>query len=276
MFVALITLFIAMSSIQFGASVAKGLFPALGPTGMTTWRLLLAALILLCVWRPWRQKISRQEVIMLVPYGAALGVMNITFYLALARIPLGIAVALEFTGPLAVAIFTSKRSRDYVWALLAGLGLVLLFPRNESTLDPVGILLALVAGGCWAGYIIFGHKAGKAINGGRAAALGMAVAAMFALPVGLIDRGTDLWQPSLFLSALLVAVFSSAIPYSLEMIALKRLPANTFSILMSLEPAIATLMGWLFLKEILSPIELTAVGCIIAASLGSALTTPKS
>lgn len=275
MALALITLFIGMASVQFGASIAKGLFPLLGATGATSWRLFLAALILLVVWRPWRQKITRQELKLILPYGAALGLMNVTFYVALSRIPLGIAVALEFTGPLAVAIFTSRRPRDFVWALLAALGLVMLFPTPQSQLDPFGMVMALVAGACWAGYIIYGQKAGAVINGGRAATLGMVVAMLVALPIGLVDRGTQLWQPSLLVMAFLVAIFSSAIPYSLEMIALKRLRANTFSILMSLEPALATLMGWLFLKEILSPVELMAVGCIIAASLGSALTSQK-
>lgn len=273
---AIITLLIGMASVQFGASMAKGLFPVLGPTGATTWRLLIAALILVVVWRPWRQRITRQELRLILPYGLALGFMNVTFYLALARIPLGIAVALEFTGPLSVAIFTSRRPRDFIWAALAGIGLFMLFPTTDSQLDPFGIAMALAAGGCWAGYIIYGQKAGAALNGGRAAALGMVVAMLVALPVGLVDRGLGLWQPSVMWIALLVGIFSSAIPYSLEMIALKRLRANTFSILMSLEPAIATLMGWLFLKEILGPLELLAVGCIIAASLGSALTSQKS
>jgi len=276
MALALITLFIGMASVQFGASLAKGLFPLLGPTGATSWRLFLASLILLMVWRPWRQKITRQELQLILPYGLALGLMNVTFYVALSRIPLGIAVALEFTGPLVVAIFTSRKPRDFLWALLATVGLITLFPTPQSQLDPFGMLMALVAGACWAGYIIYGQKAGAALHGGRAAALGMLVAMLVALPIGIIDRGAQLWQPTLLVLALLVAVFSSAVPYSLEMIALKRLRANTFSILMSLEPALATLMGWLFLKEILTPLELAAVACIIAASLGSALSSSKN
>lgn len=270
---ALIPLFIAMASVQFGASLAKGLFPAFGPAGTTAWRLTVAALILQIAFRPFRLKLTRPQWWAIIRYGMALGLMNLSFYYAIDRIPLGVAVALEFIGPLAVSLLTSPRLRDMVWAVLAGLGLALLFPwSGASTLDPWGVLLALTAGAFWGLYIIFGKKLGHAIEEGKAVALGMLVAALVAMPLGLIQQGTNLWQPSLLVTAILVGLFSSAIPYSLEMFSLKRLSSSTFSILMSLEPALAALMGWLFLKEELGLRELLAITLVIAASLGSTLT----
>lgn len=271
MVTSLILLLTAMASIQFGATLSRSLFPLLGATGATTWRLLLAATILLLIWRPWRFSYSPQQRRGILYYGLSLGFMNLCFYLALERIPLGIAVALEFTGPLTVALISSKRPRDLFWALLATLGMGLILPLHaESQLDPVGVFMALLAGLCWAAYIILGQKTSEQNHAGRAAALGMLVAALVTLPFGLVSKGPDLWQPILLPMALMVAVFSSALPYSLEMMALKRLPSHTFSILMSLEPAIATLMGWLFLQEILAPQESVGIGLIMLASFGSA------
>lgn len=271
MLTSLTLLFSAMASIQFGATLSRSLFPLLGAAGATSWRLLLAATILMLIWRPWRFTYSPQQLRGIMFYGVSLGFMNLCFYLALERIPLGIAVALEFTGPLTVALVGSKRPRDLFWALMAALGLGLILPLHAaSQLDPVGVAMALAAGLCWAAYIILGQKTSEQNHAGRAASLGMLVAALVTLPFGLISKGPDLWQPILLPMALMVAVFSSALPYSLEMIALKRLPAHTFSILMSLEPAIATLMGWLFLQEILAPQESLGIGLIMLASFGSA------
>lgn len=271
MIYSLLLLFSAMASIQFGATLSRSLFPLLGAVGATSWRLLLAASILMLIWRPWRFSYSPDQRRGILLYGISLGFMNLCFYLALERIPLGIAVALEFTGPLTVALLGSKRPRDLFWALLAALGLGLILPlHSASQLDPVGVAMALAAGLCWAAYIILGQKTSAQNHAGRAAALGMLVAALVTLPFGLVTKGGDLWQPILLPMALMVAVFSSALPYSLEMIALKRLPSHTFSILMSLEPAIATLMGWLFLQEVLAPQEGVGIGLIMLASFGSA------
>ncbi|WP_110350953.1 EamA family transporter [Methylobacterium sp. B4] len=257
-----------MVSIQSGAALAKGLFPVVGAAGVTTLRVGFSALILLAVWRPWRRSPERGEIGAIALYGAALGLMNLLFYLALRTIPLGVAVAIEFTGPLAVALFGSRRALDFAWIGLAVLGLGLLLPLGEtSTLDPTGAALALGAGLCWAGYIVFGQRAGRA-GGGRAVALGMAVAALVVAPVGIAEAGADLLVPATFGTGLVIAVMSSALPYSLEMFALTRLPRPAFGVLMSLEPAVAALAALALLGERLTLVQWGAIGCIVAASAG--------
>lgn len=262
----------SMISIQFGASIAKGLFPLLGPEGTTALRCGLAAVMLLALWRPWRTRLPRASLLAVALYGASLGFMNLLFYLSIARIPLGVAVALEFTGPLAVALFASRRARDLLWVALAAVGIVLILPltRSSRPLDPVGVGLALSAGVCWALYIVLGQRAGRAVQGGAATALGMLVAAVVVAPIGVLRAGPRLLQPAVWPLALAVAVLSSALPYSLEMHALRRLPARTFGILMSLEPALAALAGLVMLRERLSISQGAAIVCIIAASAGSA------
>lgn len=274
---AVLTLLVAMLSIQGGASLAKRLFPVLGAPGTTALRLLFAALLLVAFWRPWRQRLTRKQLRAVAVYGAALGVMNLTFYMALARIPLGIAVAIEFTGPLAVAIFSTRRPVDFLWALLAVAGILLILPLSKASgpLDLLGVFWALVAGGCWALYIIFGQRSVAVVHGGTAASLGMVAASLLVVPVGVAHAGTALLDVSLLPFALGVAVLSSALPYSLEMIALKALPARTFGILMSLEPALAAVSGLLFLGERLSLQQWVAIGFIILASVGSAATSRK-
>jgi inner membrane transporter RhtA len=275
---AVLAVLAAMSTIQGGASLAKGLFPAVGAQGATALRLAFAALILLVVWRPWRQKLTGRELRVVMVYGAALGVMNLTFYLALERIPLGIAVAIEFTGPLAVALLATRRALDFVWALLAVAGILLILPLSEASqaLDPVGVVLALAAGTCWALYILFGQRASAAVHGGTATSLGMVTAALLVFPFGVAHAGRALLDVSLFPMALGVAVLSSALPYSLEMIALKALPTRTFGILMSLEPALAALAGLLFLREQLTVLQWVAIGCVILASAGSAASSRQT
>ncbi len=271
------TLLVAILSIQAGAAAAKGLFPVLGAVGATTLRIFLAAIILLSIWRPWRTPITRKELRAVTVYGISLALMNLSYYLSLARIPLGIAVALEFTGPLAVAIFNSRKPIDFVWAFLAVVGLILVLPLSSSStrLDPLGMTYALVGGLFWAMYIIFGQRAGATLTGGRATSLGMTVAALVILPIGLFQSGHSLFQPSILPLALLVAVLSSALPYSLEMISLKNLPAKTFGILLSLEPAVAALAGLIFLGENLSLLQWLAVLSVMTASFGSALTAKR-
>lgn len=272
-FVPIALLLVAMTSIQSGASLAKGLFPLIGPEGTTALRLSLGALILCLVMRPWRTRANFAAWPSLLAYGLSLGSMNLLFYMSLKTIPLGIAVALEFTGPLALALFSSRRLLDFVWIALAIFGLWLLLPDTGSTghLDPLGMALALGAGVCWALYIIFGQKAG-AEHGAQTVAFGTVVAALLVFPVGLWQNGAALFSLDLLPVALGVAVLSSALPYSLEMIALTRLPARTFSVLMSMEPAIAALSGLLFLSERLSTGQWLAIGAIIVASAGAALT----
>ncbi len=271
-------LLVAMISIQSGASLAKSLFPLVGAEGTTALRLVLGATILSLVMQPWRTRLNLAAYRSLLVYGLALGGMNLLFYMSLQSIPLGIAVALEFTGPLGLALLSSRRLLDFVWVALAVFGLWLLLPSGlaQTQLDPLGMALALAAGLCWALYIVFGQKAGAA-HGRQTVALGTWVAALLVLPIGLWQAGGSLFSVDLLPIALGVAVLSSALPYSLEMVALTRLPARTFSILMSLEPAIAALSGLLFLSEKLSWNQWLAIGAIILASAGAAATIrPKS
>jgi inner membrane transporter RhtA len=226
--------------------------------------------------RPWRTRRINADWRALWGYGLSLGVMNLVFYMALRTIPLGIAVALEFTGPLAIALFHSRRAVDFVWIALAVIGLLLLLPLREQSqaLDPVGVMYALAAGVGWALYIVFGQKAGAAY-GKDAVALGIAIGALVAVPIGVAHAGSALLSWSLLPFGLGVAILSSALPYSLEMIALTRLSARTFSVLLSLEPALAALAGAALLGEQLSGQQWVAVAAIIAASGGTALSASK-
>lgn len=271
--VPILLLLVAMASLQGGASLAKSLFPLIGAEGTTTLRLGLAALILCLCMRPWRAPLSWRSCRSLLAYGGALGSMNLLFYLSLKTVPLGIAVALEFTGPLGLALLSSRRPLDFGWIALAVAGLWLLLPDQQAStrIDPQGMVFALAAGLCWALYIVFGQKAG-AEHGSHTVALGTLVAAILVFPVGLAQAGGQLFSPQLLPVALGVALLSSALPYSLEMVALTRLPARTFSTLMSMEPAIAALSGLLFLHERLGSNQWLAIGAIILASVGTALT----
>ncbi len=274
----LLALVLAMSSIQFGASLAKQLFPVLGPVATTMLRTSLAGLMLLAVQRPWRKPITRKAWLLVLPYGAALGIMNTLFYLALRRIPLGLAVALEFTGPLGLALIHSHRRSHLLWVALASFGILSLLPIGDriDALDPLGIVLALGAGLCWALYIIFGQKVGRELPSAQASCLGICIAALVVLPFGLMQPLGALASPQLWGKALALAFLSSALPYSLEMIALKRMSTHSFGILMSIEPAIATCMGLIFLGEHLSPLQFVAIGAIMVASAGSALSSSPS
>lgn len=264
---------VAMVSVQIGASFAKGLFPAVGAQGATALRVSIAALILLAVLRPWRGRAGRGGWAVLAAYGVSLGLMNLLFYSALQTIPLGVTVALEFTGPLAVAVLSSRRWIDFLWIGLAVTGLAVLLPLGVQIhpLDPFGITAALGAGFFWALYIVFGQKAGAA-HGAQATALGTVVAAVVVLPFGIVHAGAALLAPAVIVSAIGVAVLSSVLPYTCEMYALTRMPARVFGVLMSLEPALAALMGWLILHEALSGRQGLAIAAIMVASLGTTLT----
>jgi inner membrane transporter RhtA len=277
MLVPLAALLVAMVSVQTGAALVKGLFPRVGVAGATTLRLALASVMLLAVWRPWRRLPKARETRSLLIYGVAMGVMNLCFYSALARIPLGIAVALEFSGPLAVAMAASHRAVDFAWVALAALGLVALLPLGlaHEPLSPAGIAFALAAGGCWALYIVFGQKAGS-LHGGMTAALGTVIGALVIIPCGLAQAGAALLDPSLLPIACAVALLSSALPYSLEMFALTRLPTRTFGVLMSGEPALGALSGWCFLHEHLSLVQWAAVASIMLATAGSTITSRRA
>ena len=268
----------SLITLSVGTSLAKSLFPFVGAEGTTTYRLIFSTLLLMAFWRPWRRTWSWNEAPLLVMFGATLGVMNLLFYSAIKTVPFGLAIAIEFTGPLAVALWSSKKPLDFVWILLAVLGMGLILPLSQhmgadstATLDPVGIGFALGAGFCWAMYIVIGQRVADRI-GAFATPMGMLVAAMVVTPFGISVAGTSLLNVEWMLIGLGIALLSSAIPYSLEMYSLKHLPKQTFSILLSLEPAVGALAGWLVLSEQLSTQQLSAIGLIMAASMGSAMT----
>lgn len=266
-------LLIAMTSVQTGASLAKSLFPAVGAQGTTTLRLVFASILMLLILRPWRATFTANSLRAVLIYGIALGGMNFLFYMAIRTIPLGIGVALEFTGPLAVALLHSRKITDFVWIVLAVTGLALLIPMGQAdSLDLTGAFYALGAGVCWAAYIMFGQKAGND-HGVQGAALGVVIAAIFIAPIGIAHAGSALLDPSLIPVALGVAILSTALPYTLEMFALTRMPVRTFGTLMSMEPAVGALTGLLFLHESLSLTQWLAIGAIIVASAGATVTT---
>lgn len=246
----ILLLVIAMISIQSGASLAKSLFPLVGAQGITSLRLGIGTLILFVIFKPWRMRFAAGSRLPLLIYGVALGGMNFLFYMSLKTVPLGIAVALEFTGPLAVAMFSSRRAVDFIWVGLAILGLWFLLPlgHNIGTIDLFGAACALGAGACWAIYIISGQKAGGD-HGPGTVAVGSLIAALIFCPIGVAYNGMALFDPAILPIALAVAILSTALPYSLEMVALTRLPARTFGTLMSLEPALAAISGLVFLNE---------------------------
>jgi inner membrane transporter RhtA len=261
---------VAMVSFQIGAAFAKQLIPELGAPGTTALRLGLSALLLLAVQRPWRSVPSRAAWTWILAYGLSLGAMNAVFYVALGRIPLGIAVAIEFVGPLGVAVWASRRRIDYLWVALAALGLALLLPirPGAAALDPLGVACALLAGLGWALYILFGQKAGQA-HGPAAATWGLMVAAALTVPLGVLDAGARLIDPAILPFGVAVAIFSSALPYTLEMIALRRLSTRTFGTLMSFEPAIAAVAGAVLLHERLTGLQGLAITAIVVASIGA-------
>ena len=264
---------IAMMSIQSGASLAKSLFPLIGAPGVTALRIALGTLILVVVFKPWRLRFKKEQRLPLLFYGLALGGMNYMFYLSIQTIPLGIAVALEFTGPLAVALFSSRRPVDFIWVILAVLGLWFLLPLGQSVsqIDLTGAALALGAGACWAVYILTGQRAGEE-HGPATVALGSLIAAVIFVPIGMAQATDSIWQWSILPVGLAVAILSTALPYSLEMIALTRLPTRIFGTLMSMEPALAAISGMMFLGETLTLVQTLALCSIIAASMGSTLT----
>ncbi len=247
--------------------MAKHLFGAVGSFGTVALRLFFAAAVLMLLWRP-SLRMGRRTWTVVLGYGVILGLMNLCFYLALARLPLGIAVTIEFLGPLAVALAGSRRWLDAFWAVLAAGGVVLLM-EGRGDLDLVGVLFALAAGTFWGLYILVGAALGRHTTEGNGLALGMAVAALVAVPFGVADSGTALIQPWVLVAGLGVALLSSVIPYSLDLEALRKIPPRVFGILMSLEPAMAALIGLIVLQESLHWSQWIAVLCVVAASAGA-------
>ena len=260
-----------VGSVQFGAAIAKTLFDDLGPAGTVLLRLGFAALLLVAFWRPRVAGLSRRQLVTAGLFGLSLGGMNLVFYEALDRIPLGIAVTFEFVGPLGVAVAGSRRPLDVAWVVLAAAG-ILLLSGGSSDLDPVGVAFALLAGAFWAAYILLSARIGRAFPGGRGLALAMVVGTLAVAPFGIPDGGGALLEPGLLALGAGVALLSSVIPYSLELEALRRMPPRVFGVLMSLEPGVASLAGFLLLSQALTALAGVAIALVVAASAGAALT----
>lgn len=261
-------LLVSIVSIQLGAAIAVDLFPVIGPVGTAFLRLAFSAVLLIAATRHTIAWSARRHAGALLLYGTILGVMNLSFYGAIARIPLGIAVAIEFVGPLGLAAATSRRGRDFAWIGLAVLGIVLLTPEIGSALDPLGVMLAGVAGLCWAAFTVMNQRIGRALPGSSGLAIGTAVAALVVLPVEVAAGGLGVLDLGLLVGALAVAIFSTALPLSLEFEALKRMSARTYGILVTLEPVAAAIVGALLLGQAMGVAGLLAVGCVTAAALG--------
>lgn len=263
---------LAVGSVQLGAAIAKSFFDELGPSGMVFLRVGFAALLVLMLWRPRLAGYGKREYLVAVLFGLALAGMNYSLYLAIDRIPLGVAVTLEFVGPLGVAVAGSRRVLDLLWAALAAAGVLLLAPLGvlgEVDLDPVGVLLALLAGFFWASYIILSARTGSVFPGGTGLVIALCVGALLLTPVGIAGGGIALLDPWLLLAGFAVAVLSSAIPYSLELEALRKLPPRVFGVLMSLEPAVAALAGLVVLGERLGLRSIAAILLVSAAAAGA-------
>jgi inner membrane transporter RhtA len=265
----------SISSVQFGAAFANRLFPQAGPGGVVLLRLGLSAVMMCVAIRPSLRNRSRSALTSVVVFGLILGTMNWSFYEALARLPIGVAVTIEFIGPLAVAVFGSRRRLDLVWAALAALGILLLAnPGGANSLDGLGVLFVLIAGACWAAYILIAQSAGRIFQGSHGVAYAMVVATFVPLAPGIADAGSALLNPGLLAAGAAVGLLSSAIPYSLETEALRRIPANVFGVLMSMEPAVAALAGFVVLGQDLGLHEIVAIALVVAASAGVSVATP--
>ncbi|MFF2846966.1 DMT family transporter [Streptomyces sp. NPDC058001] len=256
-------------SVQFGAALAVSLMPRAGALGVVTLRLFFAALVLVVVCRPKLRGHSRADWGTVLAFGAVMAAMNGLFYQSVARIPIGTAVTLEVLGPLALSVITSRRLVNLVWAGLALAGVFLLGGGDFGGLDPVGVAYALGAGGMWAAYIVFSARTGRRFPQADGLALAMVVAALLILPFGLAESAAKMTVPSTLALAAAVAVLSSVLPYTLELLALRRMPAPTFAVLMSLEPAIAATAGFLVLSQALSALQAAAIALVIAASIGA-------
>jgi inner membrane transporter RhtA len=263
---------LSIFSVQIGAAIAKNLFADLGPGGTVFLRISFAALVLTLLWRPRIRGYARREYLVALIFGLTLAAMNFSLYLAIDRIPLGVAVTLEFAGPLSVAVAGSRRALDLLWVVLAAAGILLLAPLGvlgTSNLDPVGVTFALLAGLFWASYIIFSARTGSAFPGGTGLVIALCVGTLILLPVGILGGGYALLDPKLLLAGFGVAMLSSAVPYSLEMEALRKVPTRVFGVLMSLEPAVAALVGFIILGEHLGLKAVAAILLVTVAAAGA-------
>jgi inner membrane transporter RhtA len=259
----------AVTSLQFGASFAVTLFDELGPAGAAFLRLAVAAIVLVAIWRPRVGGHPLADLRVAVAFGVALGVMNWAIYSAIDRIPLGIAVTIEFAGPMAVAVFGSRRALDLLWVALAVVGILLLADPGGGSLNTGGVLFALLAAAMWAAYILLSVRTGRLFPGGSGLALAMVVGAVVIAPTGIAQGGDNLLRLDLLAAGAAVALASSVIPYSLELDALRLLPARVFGVLMSLEPAVAALAGLVVLGQDLGVREWGAIALVVVASAGA-------
>jgi inner membrane transporter RhtA len=259
---------IGVASAQFGAALGGTIFDETGPAGTTLLRALFAALILVAIWRPRPSAYSPRELRLVVAFGLVLGAMNLCIYESFSRIPLGIAVTIEFAGPLGIAVALSRRRLDLACAALAALGIVLLADPGSGAVDVLGIVFALAAAACWAVYILLAQAAGRVFTGGRGVALAMSVAVLVSLVPGIAEAGSELLEPQWLAIGCAVALLSSVLPYWLDTEALRRLPANVFGVLMSLEPGVAALAGFLVLGQDLRARDVVAIGLVVVASIG--------
>ncbi len=266
----------AIASVQFGAALATTLFARVGPGGAVALRLVAASVALTVIWRPSLRSRTRRELLLAALFGLVLAGMNLAFYEAIERIPLGIAVTIEFVGPLAVAIAGSRRRLDMLWIALAVGGIIALMRGDTHGLDVLGVVLALTAGCLWGAYILVNARVGRTFAGGTGLAIAMCFASVIALPVGIVQGGTDLVQPHILLIGAAVGILSSAIPYTFEMEALRRIATNVFGVLMSLEPAMAALAGFLVIGQTLSVRELAGIALVVAASVGASASARKA
>lgn len=264
----------SIASVQFGAAFAKTLFDELGAGGTVFVRTLVAAIVLALIWRPRLAGHDRRDLRLALVFGLVLAAMNFCFYSSIERIPLGIAVTFEFVGPLGVAVFGSRRPLDLLWVALAATGILLLSDLGAGGLDRLGVALALFAGVLWAAYILLSARMGQAFPGGAGLALAMVVATIPLAPVGIADGGSQLLVPEVLLAGVAVGLLGSAIPYALELEALRTMPVGVFGVLMSLEPAVAAFAGFLVLDEGLVTREVVAIGLVVAASAGAARGAP--
>lgn len=262
---------LAIVSIQVGATLAIKLFPMLGASGTVFLRVALSALLLAVFVRPAIDGLVRRHAGLLLLYGAVLAATNLLFYESIARIPLGIAVTIEFLGPLALAVATSRRAVDFLWVGLAAFGIALLAPDIGAGLDPLGVAFACLAGVGWASFILLTRRLGQVFEGNRGLCLGMIVAAFCLLPFGIVESAPVLTSPLLALAVLLVAILSTTIPFTLEFQALKRMPPRTYGVLVTLEPAVAVMIAALLLGQSVGFQALIAVACVTLAAIGSTL-----
>lgn len=278
---AIVLVLTGITSVQFGSALATTVFAEAGAAGTVLMRTAFAAIVLMVLWRPARATLNRITARDILLYGITLAFMNLCFYEALDRLPLGIAVTLEFVGPLTVAIAGSRTRLDVVWVLLAAGGILLLAPDIGDGLDPLGVVLALTAGAFWGCYILVAARVGRGPAGIGGLAIAMCIATVILIPFGALHGGSDLLVPATLLTGLGVALLSSVIPYTVELEALRRLPERTFGVLMSIEPAVAALVGVVALGQALAGREIIAIALVVVASAGAlssavAIETPQA